>query len=160
MVLVNRVENGYHLRVGETKTTWSERALAELRSSGYRRGFARARVIDFLDRQGCCVGAQEIHRKLRELGEPIGLASVYRVLDVLAEKRLVQRLDLGDGVTRFEPVRDAEDHHHHIVCDDCGKIDAFADERLESVMRDVEQSSGYAVAGHDIVLRGACGACR
>lgn len=116
-------------------------------------------MIDFLDRQQCCVGAQEIHRELRSLGEPIGLASVYRVLDVLAEKRLVQRLDLGDGLTRFEAVRDA-DHHHHIVCDDCGKIEVFADERLESVLRDVERSSGYAVAAHDIVLRGACSACR
>jgi Fur family ferric uptake transcriptional regulator len=116
-------------------------------------------VIEFLDRQDCCVGAQEIHRELRSLGERIGLASVYRVLDVLARKRLVQRVDLGDGVTRFEPLRDAE-HHHHIVCDDCGKIDAFADERLESVLRDVERNSGYAVAGHDIVLRGACSACR
>lgn len=144
----------------EAAASWSERALAELRAAGYRRGVARTRVIDFLDAQRCCVGAQEIHRQLRSLGEPIGLASVYRVLEVLAEKRLVQRLDLGVGVTRFEPVRDAEDHHHHIVCDDCGKIEAFADERLESVIRDVEQSSDYAVAAHDIVLRGACGACR
>jgi Fur family ferric uptake transcriptional regulator len=141
-------------------TTWSQRALAELGSAGYRRGAARTRVIDFLDRQQCCVGAQEIHRELRSLGEPIGLASVYRVLDMLAAKRLVQRLDLGDGVARFEPVREAEDHHHHIVCDDCGKIEAFADERLETVIRDVEESSGYAVAAHDIVLRGACDACR
>jgi Fur family ferric uptake transcriptional regulator len=117
-------------------------------------------VIDFLDRQRCCVGAQEIHRELQSLGAPIGLASVYRVLDVLAEKRLVQRLDLGDGVMRFEAVRDAEGHHHHIVCDDCGKIEVFADERLEGVLRDVERSSGYAVASHDIVLRGACSTCR
>jgi Fur family ferric uptake transcriptional regulator len=146
--------------MAEDAKTWSERALAELRAAGYRRGLARLRVINFLDAQDCCLGAQEIHRELRSLGEPIGLASVYRVLDVLAEKRLVQRLDLGDGVTRFEPIRDAEDHHHHIVCDDCGKIEAFADERLESVLRDVERSSGYAVAGHDIVLRGACRACR
>jgi Fur family ferric uptake transcriptional regulator len=117
-------------------------------------------VIDFLDRQQCCVGAQEIHRELSSRGERVGLASVYRVLDVLADKRLVQRLDLGDGVTRFEPIRDSVEHHHHIVCDDCGKIEAFADQRLERVLRDVEENSGYAVAGHDIVLRGACSACR
>jgi Fur family ferric uptake transcriptional regulator len=146
--------------MAEDAKTWSERALAELRAAGYRRGLARLRVINFLDAQDCCLGAQEIHRELRSLGEPIGLASVYRVLDVLAEKRLVQRLDLGDGVTRFEPIRDAEDHHHHIVCDDCGKIEAFADQRLERVLHDVERSSGYEVAGHDIVLRGACSACR
>jgi Fur family ferric uptake transcriptional regulator len=72
----------------------------------------------------------------------------------------VQRLDLGDGVTRFEAVRHPEEHHHHLVCDDCGKIEPFADERLEQAMKQVEDSSGFAVAGHDIVLRGACGDCR
>jgi Fur family ferric uptake transcriptional regulator len=141
-------------------TTWSQRALAELRAAGYRRGLARMRVIEFLDAQDCCAGAQEIHRALSSRGERVGLASVYRVLEVLAEKRLVQRLDLGDGVTRFEPIRDEVEHHHHIVCDDCGRIEPFADQRLERVLRDVEESSGYAVAAHDIVLRGACGACR
>lgn len=140
--------------------TWSAQALDELRASGHRRGVARARVIEFLDRQDCCVGAQEIYEALRSRGEPVGLASVYRVLDVLAEKRLVQRVDLGDGVTRFETIRQPDDHHHHIVCDDCGKIEPFADDRLEQALRQVEQSSGYAVAGHDIVLRGACSACR
>jgi Fur family ferric uptake transcriptional regulator len=160
MVLVNVVENRYHLRMAPSRTPWSDRALAELRAAGYRRGAARGRVIDFLDRQQCCVGAQEIHRELSSRGERVGLASVYRVLDVLADKRLVQRLDLGDGVTRFEPIRDSVEHHHHIVCDDCGKIEAFADQRLERVLRDVEENSGYAVAGHDIVLRGACSACR
>ncbi len=151
------LENRYHLDVS---TRWSEQALAELRAAGYRRGLARARVIDFLDAQDCCVGAQEIHRELVTRGEQIGLASVYRVLDVLTEKRLVQRVDLGDGVTRFEAVRDEVDHHHHIVCDDCGRIEPFADQRLERVLRDVEQTSGYAVAGHDVVLRGACSSCR
>jgi Fur family ferric uptake transcriptional regulator len=141
-------------------TTWSERALDELRAAGYRRGLARVRVIDFLERQGCCFGAQEIHGELRTRGEPVGLASVYRVLDVLAEKRLVQRVDLGDGVARFEAVRHHEEHHHHIVCDDCGKIEAFADQRLEQAVRDVAENSGYAVACHDVVLRGACSACR
>ena len=143
-----------------SETAWSDRALSELQDAGYRRGLARRRVIDFLDAQDCCVGAQEIHHELVERGERVGLASVYRVLDVLAEKRLVQRVDLGDGVARFEPLRDTVDHHHHIVCDDCGRVEPFADQRLERVLRDVEESSGYDVAGHDIVLRGACSACR
>jgi Fur family transcriptional regulator, ferric uptake regulator len=139
---------------------WSDQARAELQAAGYRRGLARERVIEFLDAQDCCVGAQEIHRELVGRGERVGLASVYRVVEVLAEKRLVQRVDLGDGVARFEPLRDAVDHHHHIVCDDCGRIEPFADQRLERVIRAVEESSGYAVAGHDIVLRGACSSCR
>jgi Fur family ferric uptake transcriptional regulator len=139
---------------------WSERALAELRAAGYRRGAARLAVIDFLDRQECCLGAQEIHDELRLLGTPVGLASVYRVLDVLAQRGLLQRLDLGDGVTRYEPARTDADHHHHLVCDDCGRVESFADDRLERVIRDVERRSGYAVAAHEVVLRGACTSCR
>lgn len=140
---------------------WSERALDELRAAGYRRGFARTRVIEFLDAQDCCVGAQEIHEELGQRGERVGLATVYRVLEVLADKRLVQRIDLGDGLTRFEAVRDGHEyHHHHIVCDDCGRIEPFADQRLERVLREVEKGSGYTVAGHDVVLRGACSACQ
>ena len=150
------MSTGYHEGVNRT---WSDQALEELRTAGYRRGGARARVIAYLDAQRCCLDAQEIHRALVARGEHVGLATVYRVLDVLADTRLVQRVDLGDGLARFEPVREV-DHHHHIVCDDCGRVEAFADERLERVLRDVERSSGYDVAGHDIVLRGACSSCR
>jgi Fur family ferric uptake transcriptional regulator len=143
-----------------SENLWSQRAVAELQAAGYRRGAARRLVIEFLEAQDCCVGAQEIHRELVERGERLGLASVYRVVEVLAEKRLVQRVDLGDGVARFEPVRERSEHHHHIVCDDCGRIEPFADERLERALRDIEESSGYAVATHDVVLRGSCSVCR
>ena len=56
-------------------TAWSQRALGELRAAGYRRGLARTRVIDFLDAQDCCIGAQELHQELVSRGEQVGLAS-------------------------------------------------------------------------------------
>jgi Fur family transcriptional regulator, ferric uptake regulator len=141
-------------------TSWADRAMDQLRAAGYRTGSARREVIGFLERQSCCLGAQEIHDRLRESGRPVGLASVYRILDTLAEKGLLQRLEFGDGVARFEPARSGESHHHHLVCDGCGKVETFTDERLETALRDVEDKSGYAVAAHDVVLRGACSACR
>jgi len=110
--------------------------------------------------QSCCLAAQEIHDRLRAAGRPVGLASVYRVLDTLTEKGLLQRLELGDGVSRFEAVRADHEHHHHLVCDGCGKVETFSDERLETAIRQVEHRSGFAVAAHDVVLRGACSACR
>jgi Fur family ferric uptake transcriptional regulator len=139
---------------------WSDRALDELRSVGYRAGAARVAVIELLERQECCLGAQEIHDELRAAGTPVGLASVYRVLDTLAQRGLLQRVDVGDGITRYEAARTDADHHHHLVCDGCGRVESFADDRLERVIRDVERRSGYAVAAHDVVLRGACTDCR
>jgi Fur family ferric uptake transcriptional regulator len=134
---------------------WADRANDELRGAGYRMGPARSAVIDFLAGQDCCLGAQEIHQRL---GGRAGLASVYRILETLAERGLVQRVDVGDGIARYEVHGD--EHHHHLICDDCGKVEAFEDERLEAAIREVEARSGYAIAAHDVVLRGACTACR
>jgi hypothetical protein len=51
------------------------------------------------------------------------------------------------------------EHHHHLVCDDCGKVEAFVDDELERVLDDLEAQTGYTIAGHDVVLRGICDTC-
>jgi Fur family ferric uptake transcriptional regulator len=140
--------------------TWSESALTRLRAASGRAGSARREVVAFLDAQHCCLSAQEIHDGLRDGGAPIGIASVYRALDGLAQLDLVQRVELGDGVTRWEPARPGGDHHHHLVCDDCGKVEPFEDPTLESAIERVAAGHGYSVAAHDVVLHGACNDCR
>jgi Fur family ferric uptake transcriptional regulator len=147
-------------REPQKQMSWADRARDSLRRIGLRRGAARGLVIDYLDGQDCCSSAQQIHAQLRHRGESVGLASVYRILDELAAHALVQRVDVGDGVMRFEPVRGGDGHHHHLVCDDCGKVEAFSDAKLESAIRNVERRSGYLVAAHDVELRGACESCR
>ena len=134
---------------------WATEAVERLRGAGYRAGSARTSVIDHLGRQSCCVGAQEIHAAL---SARVGLASVYRVLETLVEHGLVQRVDVGDGIVRYEPMR--ADHHHHLVCGECGKVERFADSQLERAIHAVEERSGYSVVAHDVVLRGACDECR
>ncbi len=117
-------------------------------------------VLELLARKECCVSAQEIHDELRSGGRSVGIASVYRILDLLSEFRLVQRVDVGDGVARFEPVLAGAEHHHHVVCDDCGKVEPFTDGSLEQAIAGVSRRLGYAVAAHDVVLRGECDDCR
>ena len=116
-------------------------------------------MVELLGRQDCCLSAHEIHDALRASGGRVGIASVYRALDGMDELGLVQRVDLGDGVARYEPAHD-EGHHHHLVCDDCGKVEPFEDAALESAIERVAGGRGYAVAAHDVVLRGACEDCR
>ena len=142
------------------KPTWTQGALARLRQSSGRSGSARRAVVELLGRQGCCLSAQEMHERLRTSGRRVGIASVYRALESLDSLGLVQRVDLGDGVSRFEPAHADGDHHHHLVCDDCGKVEPFEDPTLESAIELVAAGRGYAVAAHDVVLRGACGDCR
>jgi Fur family ferric uptake transcriptional regulator len=117
-------------------------------------------VVELLGRQNCCLTAQEIFDRLRDEGRTVGIASVYRVLDLLGEQGLVQRVDVGAGTARYEPVLPSGEHHHHLVCDDCGKVEAFEDPDLEQAIHRLEGRTGYSVAAHDVVLRGACGDCR
>ena len=125
--------------------------------AGYRNGPARVAVIAVLDAEDCCVSAADVHAAL---AERVGLASVYRVLESLSAVGLVRRIDVGDGIARYEPLRESGEHHHHLVCTECGKVEAFDDPDLERAIRRVEARSGYAVEQHDVVLQGACDICR
>src|SRR5947199_5513854 len=139
---------------------WAETTLGALRRRGRRSGAARAAVVELLGRQSCCVTAQELYDRLRDERRPVGLASIYRTLDQLSSDGFVQKIELGAGTTRYEPVRLDGEHHHHLVCDGCGKVEAFADDRLERALHRVETETGYRVAAHDVVLRGECTDCK
>jgi Fur family transcriptional regulator, ferric uptake regulator len=138
---------------------WAETTLAALIAKGRRDSGARRAVVELLGRQHCCLTAQEIFDQLRSEGRRVGIASVYRTLEQLSRDGYVQRIDVGAGTSRFEPIHADGEHHHHLVCDDCGKVEAFADDELERALRRVERRTGYSVAGHDVVLRGACDDC-
>ena len=82
------------------------------------------------------------------------------MLETLLEQRLVQRVDVGDGVARYEPAQADGHHHHHLVCDDCGRVQPFSDDTLERALERTAGKLGYAMDTHEVVLRGACGDCR
>ncbi|HVS28709.1 MAG TPA: Fur family transcriptional regulator [Solirubrobacteraceae bacterium] len=139
---------------------WVEHTLTALHAAGYRRGGARGAVIELLGGQSCALSAQEIDDELRRQGRAVGRASVYRILELLSERRLIQRVDVGQGVTRYEPMLPSGDHHHHVVCDSCGRIAPFDDDDLERAISSVAQRLSFSVDDHEVVLHGACGACR
>jgi Fur family ferric uptake transcriptional regulator len=140
-------------------SSWEAHALSSLAGAGRRSGRARQLVIGLLARQHCCLTANEIFEALRTKERKIGLASVYRALDQLTSLQLVQRLEFPDAA-RYEPMPASGEHHHHLVCDSCGKVEPFADGRLERALERVGEAVGFQVDGHDVLLRGACAACR
>jgi Fur family ferric uptake transcriptional regulator len=135
--------------------TWADHATAELSRTGHRTGGARAQVVSLLAGQRCCLSAQEIHDRLER---NVGLASVYRALETLTSLHLVHRID-RDGVAHYEPADPSGEHHHHALCDRCGRLDAFEDAALESRLEAVLRELGYAGHGHDVLLRGTCPDC-
>ena len=86
-------------------------------------------------------------------------ASVYRILDELERLGLVQRVETGQAMVRYERVCEHEQHHHHLVCDRCGLVMPFSDPGLERAIDLLSERVPLAVSEHEIVLHGACLEC-
>jgi Fur family ferric uptake transcriptional regulator len=138
---------------------WAARATEALAEAGYRRGGARAALIALLDEQRCALSAAEIEQALRGRdGRAVARASIYRILEELEELKLITRVEVGQGLARFEAARE-EGHHHHMVCDDCGRVIPFEDPDLERSIQRLAKRVTFTVAEHDVVLHGACADC-
>ncbi len=147
---------------------WVERAEAKLTAAGHRRGGARRALLEMLDEQECALTAQEIEDALRARGSGRGQggswrvvsrASVYRILDELEQLGLVQRVETGQAMVRYERVCEHAEHHHHLVCDECGVVMPFSDPGLERAIKTLSERVPLAVSEHEIVLHGSCRDC-
>ena len=140
---------------------WTDRAEAALTAAGHKRGGARRAVIELLDGQTCALTAVEIEDALRAHGKSrrVSRASIYRILDELERLSLVQRVETGQAMVRYERVCEHEEHHHHLVCDECGLVMPFSDEALESAIETLSERVPLKVSEHEIVLHGSCQDC-
>jgi Fur family ferric uptake transcriptional regulator len=144
---------------------WLARAEAELAAAGRKRGGARRTLLELLAGQECALTAQEIEDALRagsaraSSTRPVSRASVYRILEELEALRLVQRVETGQAMVRYERVCEQDQHHHHLVCDDCGVVMPFSDPALERAIETLSERVPLAVSEHEIVLHGSCRDC-
>ncbi len=125
-----------------------------LDEAGYKSGAARRQVVELLGGEHCAVTALEVDRRLAAVGR----ASVYRTLEQLERLRLVQRVDIGGDAAGYERL-DSEEHHHHFVCEDCGRLAPFSSDELEQAIEAIGRRADFTVAAHDVVLRGTCAPC-
>jgi Fur family transcriptional regulator, ferric uptake regulator len=139
--------------------TWAERAQRALAENNHHAGAARQALLDLLDAQTCALTAVEMEDALRRTNRPVARASIYRIIDELERLDLVQKVELGQSMARYEPVRTGDGHHHHLVCDSCGTVMPFKDSELESAIQRLSGRVPMRVAEHEIVLHGACEDC-
>jgi Fur family ferric uptake transcriptional regulator len=137
------------------RDSWTELATESLVQAGFRSGGGRRRVVELLGSQDCALTALEIDRRLPEVGR----ATVYRALDQLESLGLVQKVDLAGEAAGYERVDPEGHHHHHIVCQRCGRVIAFEDEGLEQAIVALERRPDFRVSSHEVTLRGECSRC-
>jgi Fur family ferric uptake transcriptional regulator len=100
-----------------------------------------------------------IRRALRERGERVGTATVYRTLDVLVESGLVRAHDFGEGFKRYEPMP-AQADHEHLICERCGRVVEFQNERLERMLPIIADEHAFQHQRHRVEIYGVCRDCR
>ena len=93
----------------------------------------------------------------------IGLATVYRTLQLLWDIQLVDRINLDDGCVRYEIGHllgsGSKHNHHHLICKGCGKVIPFDADLLDDLERYIEDSTGFHVLDHELKFYGLCREC-
>jgi Fur family ferric uptake transcriptional regulator len=127
----------------------------DLRNAGLKVTLPRLKILEILEHaQPRHMSAEEIYKRLLGSHEDIGLATVYRVLTQFEGAGLVSRHHFENGMAVFE--LNAGTHHDHIVCMDCGHVEEFVDEAIESRQDSIARQLGFEIKEHSLVLYGQC----
>ncbi len=135
------------------------RATEVLREHGYKLTKPRRLLLEWFYRRGEHATAQEVFDSLCREKKEIGLTSVYRNLEVLVKVGLVRQICFHDGYHRYEPVAPG-DHHHHLICSDCGQIIKFHGCNFSELEERLEQETGFTVNCHQLQVFGTCRLCQ
>lgn len=107
--------------------------------------------------------AEEIFELVKVDCPDIGLATVYRTIQLLNELRLIDRINFDDGFVRYEMGAVSEckqrHHHHHLICMKCGKVSSFQDDLLEELEDKITVTTGFSIVNHEVKLYGFCKEC-
>ena len=108
------------------------------------------------------MSAEDVYGFLRENESEIGLATVYRALDLLSKLGILVQVEFGDGCARYE-LNTADPnvhHHHHLICVKCKKVIEFEEDLLDDLEADIAEKSGFKILNHEVKFFGYCKDCR
>ncbi len=127
----------------------------DLRKAGLKVTLPRLKILDILEGSALRhLSAEDIYKQLIESREDIGLATVYRVLTQFETAGLVTRHHFEDGQAVFE--LNQGEHHDHIVCLDCGRVEEFLDQGIEARQEAIAKERGFEIRHHALVMYGHC----
>jgi Fur family ferric uptake transcriptional regulator len=132
---------------------------SDLRKAGLKVTLPRMKILDILESSGARhQSAEDVYKVLLDMGEEIGLTTVYRVLTQFEAAGLVKRHHFEGGHSVFE--LDQGDHHDHILCVKCGRVDEFVDETIEQHQKEIAARLGYELTDHCLYMYGICPRCK
>ena len=133
-----------------------------LKDSGYKITNPRRIVLEVLaEHSDSHLSTEEIYAFVKKAYPKIGLASVYRILLLLTNVGVVSKLELDDGLGRYELCKPNEDHrHHHLICSNCGNVAEVDEDMLDCLEEQILLKNKFLVKDHRVKFYGICEKCR
>lgn len=142
-------------------TNYTNQLKEQLKEKGYRLTDQRMAILDtILNNRGKHLNSQEIYELVKDEHPEIGVATVYRTLPLLEEIGIVYGADFGDGSIKYEVAKEHEVHrHHHLICVNCGSIEEFEDDLLETIEAEIYKKKNFEITDHRVKFFGYCKEC-
>ncbi len=134
------------------------KVVAALRQQGYKLTPQRRAVIHAIASTQDHLTPASIYEKMRQVYPDIGLVTIYRTLEILAELGLICELHAGGNCRSY--TISAPQHHHHLICSNCGIVIDFTGHYLEGLEQSLSRESGFRIDGHLLEFVGLCQACQ
>lgn len=132
---------------------------SELRKAGLKVTAPRIKILQLLEAaKSQHLSAEAIYQQLKDQGDDVGLATVYRVVTQFETAGLIKKHHFEGGYSVFE-MADGE-HHDHLVCVKCGLVKEFYDEEIEKRQEQIAQKAGFLSTDHEHTIYGICGQCQ
>jgi len=149
----------YDLNFNDTEV---ELLRKQLKDSGYKLTPQRSAVLYILmENEGKHLTTEEVYELVKKEYPEIGLATVYRTLQILEELNFIFKLNLDDGRNRYELVHGEEDHyHHHLICTNCGSLIEVEGDLLEALEKQIEKKYNFKITNHILKFFGTCNKCK
>jgi len=106
------------------------------------------------------LSAEEIYDIAKGINPDVGMTTIYRTLDLLVELGVLQKLEFGDGRTRYELNNEDMHHHHHLICLKCGEVQEFEQDLLEALEEKISEKKDFVIIDHKLKFYGICSKCR
>lgn len=151
------------VRAGESEVErTTKEAIERVNRSRYKLTRQRSQIIETLvANAGEHLSAEEIYGLVSRQAPDIGLATVYRTLDLLENLGIIEKTNFGDGRARYELAGPGDDHrHHHLICAACGTITEVKDDLLQALEATLEREYDFCITDHRLEFYGHCAGCR
>ena len=115
----------------------------------------------FLDSKENHMCAEDVYAAVKDENPDIGLATIYRSLELFTALDLLKKLDFGDGKSRYElNDHNLQNSHHHLICLGCGRVVEFSYDGLDEVKQEIAKENGFEVVDSQLKVYGYCAECR